>query len=228
MGVGWAWLRPERWWPVTFALVWVGAESLRGVVPFGGLPWGTLAFGLVDTPVVRWGRVGGTAIVSFIVVLAVAVIVDVIERRDRRPLALGSVAAVLALTVGSLALPTGIAGADGTTQVAAVQGNVPGEGMNPFAERRAVLEQPLAGHDGLRATGQGRRAAAARPGHLAGELDRHRPVRRPVGIRPDRLRGEGDRRSDPGRRGRERPGRRTTCATWASCGARRRDRGSST
>ena len=24
MGVGWAWLRPERWWPVTFALVWVG------------------------------------------------------------------------------------------------------------------------------------------------------------------------------------------------------------
>jgi apolipoprotein N-acyltransferase len=140
MAVGWAWLRPERWWPVTFALVWVGAESLRGVVPFGGLPWGTLAFGLVDTPIVRWGRVGGTAIVSFIVVLAVAVIVDVIERRDRRPLAIGSIAAVLALTVGSLALPTGIAGADGTTQVAAVQGNVPGEGMNPFAERRAVLD----------------------------------------------------------------------------------------
>jgi apolipoprotein N-acyltransferase len=140
MGVGWAWLRPERWWPVTFAVVWVGAESLRGVVPFGGLPWGTLAFGLVDTPVVRWGRVGGTAVVSFIVVLAVAVIVDVVEHRDRRPLTLGSVAAVFALTVGSLALPTGIAGADGTTQVAAVQGNVPGEGMDPFAERRAVLD----------------------------------------------------------------------------------------
>jgi apolipoprotein N-acyltransferase len=140
MGVGWAWLRPERWWPVTFALVWVGAESLRGVVPFGGLPWGSLAFGLVDTPVVRWGRVGGTALVSFVVVLAVAIVVDVVERRDRRPLALASVAAALALTVGSAALPVGIAGADGTTQIAAVQGNVPGEGMDPFAERRAVLD----------------------------------------------------------------------------------------
>ena len=140
MGVGWAWLRPERWWPVTFALVWVGAESLRGVVPFGGLPWGSLAFGLVDTPVVRWGRVGGTAVVSFLVVLAVAVLVDVIERRDKSVLGLGSAAAVVALVAGSFALPVGIAGADGTAQVAAVQGNVPGEGMDPFAERRAVLD----------------------------------------------------------------------------------------
>ncbi len=140
LGVGWAWLRTERWWPVAFALTWVGAESLRGVVPVGGLPWGSLAFGLVDTPVVRWGRVGGTALVSLVVVLVVAVLVDVIERRDRSPVGLGGAAAVVALAAGSLLLPVGIAGSDGTTQVAAVQGNVPGEGMDPFAERRAVLD----------------------------------------------------------------------------------------
>ncbi len=140
MGLTWAWLRPVRWWPVAFALTWVGAETLRGTVPFGGLPWGTLAFGLVDTPFDRYGRVGGTSLVSFLLVLVVAVLVDVVERRDRSRWGLVSVAAVAAIAVGSIALPTGIAGADGSTQVAAVQGNVPGEGMDPFAERRAVLD----------------------------------------------------------------------------------------
>ncbi|HEY7045464.1 MAG TPA: apolipoprotein N-acyltransferase [Nocardioidaceae bacterium] len=140
MGLTWAWLRPERWWPIGFAATWVGAESLRGVIPFGGLPWGSLAFGLVDTPMVRWGRVGGTALVSFVVVLVVAVLVDVVERRDWGVRGLAGVGVALALAVGSAALPVGIAGAAGTTQVAAVQGNVPGEGMNPFAERRAVLD----------------------------------------------------------------------------------------
>ncbi len=105
MGIGWAWLRPERWWPAGFAVSWVGAESLRGSVPFGGLPWGSLAFGLVDTPVVRWGRVGGTAWVSFVVVLVVAVLVDVAERRDRSLLGLGSAAAVLVLATVELRAP---------------------------------------------------------------------------------------------------------------------------
>jgi apolipoprotein N-acyltransferase len=140
MGGAWAWLRPERWWPVAFALTWVGAETLRGVIPFGGLPWGSLAFGLAETPLVRWGRLGGTAWVSFLVVLVVAVLVDVIERRDRTALGLGGVVAVLAPAVGSVWLPTGVAGVDGTAQIAAVQGNVPGQGMDPFAERRAVLD----------------------------------------------------------------------------------------
>ena len=140
MGLTWAWLRPVRWWPVAFALTWVGAETLRGTVPFGGLPWGSLAFGLVDTPFDRWGRVGGTSMVSFLLVLVVAVLVDVVERRDHSRWGLASVAAAVAIAVGSIALPTGIAGADGSTQVAAVQGNVPGDGMDPFAERRAVLD----------------------------------------------------------------------------------------
>ena len=27
MGVGWGWLRSERWWPVAFALTWVGEQG---------------------------------------------------------------------------------------------------------------------------------------------------------------------------------------------------------
>jgi apolipoprotein N-acyltransferase len=141
MGMTWAWLRPHRIWPLAFALTWVGAEWLRGVVPFGGMPWGRLAFGLVDTTVVRYGRIGGTALVSFVVVLVLAVGVDLVERRRtlaRRDAGLGLGAG--AILVASLVLPVGAAGAIGSAQVAAVQGNVPGEGMEAFAERRAVLD----------------------------------------------------------------------------------------
>ena len=140
MALGWGWLRPLRWWPLGIALTWVAAEALRSAVPFGGLPWGRLAFALVDTPLVRLGRLGGPALVSFVVVAAVAALVNAAERgsRDVRSAALaGAALAVLALTA---LIPVGAASATGTVRVAAVQGNVPGEGMDAFAERRAVLD----------------------------------------------------------------------------------------
>ncbi len=144
MAMTWAWMRFYRWWPLGFALSWVGAELLRSIVPFGGMPWGNLAFGLVQTSLVRYGRLGGTALVAFVVVLVVAVLVDAPQRR-RRPLVAGLlVAGALALALVSLVLPLGADGAAGHIRVAAVQGNVPGEGMDPFAERRAVLNNHAA------------------------------------------------------------------------------------
>jgi apolipoprotein N-acyltransferase len=140
MGAGWAWLRPTRGWPWALAAVWVGAEWLRATVPFGGMPWGRLAFGLVDTPLVRYGRVGGTALVAFAVVAIVGLVVDVVERRRARATFNRPMVAALALAAVSLVLPVGAAHPIGTTQVAAVQGNVPGEGLDPFAERRVVLD----------------------------------------------------------------------------------------
>jgi apolipoprotein N-acyltransferase len=140
MGVTWAWLRALRWWPVAYALTWVGAELLRSTVPFGGLPWGNLAFGLVSTPLVRYGRLGGTALVAFVVVLAVALVVDVVLRRQRLLVSALQVAVAVALVVGGAALPVGVDGPAGHLVVAAVQGNVPGQGMDPFAERRVVLD----------------------------------------------------------------------------------------
>jgi apolipoprotein N-acyltransferase len=144
--LGWAWsqVRQLPWWPLAAALTWVGAESLRGVVPFGGLPWGSLPFGLVDTPLVRYGRLGGTALVSFVVVLAVALVVWAVENRGRRTPAVGALTGAIALAGISLLVPVGAAGPIGTVQVAAVQGDVPGEGLDPFAERRQVLHNHAA------------------------------------------------------------------------------------
>ncbi len=135
----WAVPPGARWWPVAFAVTWAAVECLRGVIPFGGFPWGTLAFGLVDTTVVRYGRLGGTVLVSLVVVLTVAVVVDLVERRDRSILGIALGAAAAALILASAALPAATAGPVDSARVAAVQGNVPGEGMDPFAERRAVL-----------------------------------------------------------------------------------------
>jgi apolipoprotein N-acyltransferase len=140
LGLGWAWLRGLRGWPWALAAVWVGAEWLRSTVPFGGMPWGRLAFGLVDTPLVRYGRVGGAALVAFVVVVIVGLIVDAVERRRARADFKPAMLAALGLAAVSFVLPVGAAHAVGTTQVAAVQGNVPGEGMDPFAERRVVLD----------------------------------------------------------------------------------------
>ncbi|MBA3308839.1 MAG: apolipoprotein N-acyltransferase [Nocardioidaceae bacterium] len=145
MGVAWACLRPHRWWPLGFAVTWVGAEVLRGVVPFGGMPWGTLAFGLVDTAFVRYGRLGGTALVSFLALLVVALLVSAVERRrgNRWYGVVGSVGALVVVGL-SLVLPTGPAGGYAQVRVAAVQGNVPGAGLDPFFERRAVLHNHAA------------------------------------------------------------------------------------
>jgi len=140
MTVLWRSLAHRRSWPLLYAVSWTGFEVLRGVVPFGGFPWGTLAFGLVDSPVVRYGRLGGTALVSLVVVGTVAVLVDLVERRERSALGILTAVSAVVLVAVSALLPAGVAGASRTVRVAAIQGNVPGEGMNPFAERRKVLD----------------------------------------------------------------------------------------
>lgn len=144
VGTTWAWLRTTRWWPLGFAACWVGAEQLRGLVPFGGLPWGRLPFGLVDTQVVRYGRLGGAELVSFVTVLAVALLVAAVTRRRADAAAAVLLIAAAALVAGAMLLPVGTAGPGRQVRVAAIQGNVPGRGMTAFAERRAVLDNHAA------------------------------------------------------------------------------------
>lgn len=114
-----------RAWPLWGAGVWVAGEWARGRFPFTGFPWGRLAHTSIDTPFASYARLvamPGTSAVLFVVAALVLVVVTGPGRRDRIAAAVG-VAAIVG--VGAL-LPTGIATADGTRQVALVQGNVPG------------------------------------------------------------------------------------------------------
>ncbi|WP_225754797.1 hypothetical protein [Actinotalea sp. Marseille-Q4924] len=64
-----AWVRdhpPVR--AATAAVVWVAVEQLRGSWPFGGFPWGYLAFSQTDAPALRLAPYGGEILVSAVVV----------------------------------------------------------------------------------------------------------------------------------------------------------------
>ena len=114
-----------RWWPLWGAAVWVLGEWARGRFPFTGFPWGRLAHTSIDTPFEAYARLvamPGTSAVLFLVAALLVVLVTTSAWRTRGV----AVAGVLAIAGVGAVLPTGIAGADGTRQVALVQGNVPG------------------------------------------------------------------------------------------------------
>jgi apolipoprotein N-acyltransferase len=114
-----------RWWPLSGAAVWVLGEWARGRFPFTGFPWGRLAHTSIDTPFEAYARLlamPGTSAVLFLVASLLVVLATSAAWRTRGL----AVAGVLAIAGVGAVLPTGIAGADGTRQVALVQGNVPG------------------------------------------------------------------------------------------------------
>ena len=53
-----------------FAVVLVAVEQWRSEAPFGGFPWGRLAWTMVDAPTGRAAWLGGTTLVSLLVALA--------------------------------------------------------------------------------------------------------------------------------------------------------------
>jgi apolipoprotein N-acyltransferase len=132
-------------WPLVVACLWIAEEWARSRVPFGGFPWGRLAFGQADGPLLPLAALGGAVLVTFAVAVAAAVLAWLLSRVPNRPptAGLGLATGVLALVVvGVLAAPVPTAGtADGGPShavVAVVQGNVPRLGLDEFAQRRAV------------------------------------------------------------------------------------------
>ncbi|WP_442929705.1 apolipoprotein N-acyltransferase [Micromonospora sp. WMMC250] len=74
LGAATAWVSPlvdrVRWsWPVLTGLLWVGQEALRDRTPFGGFPWGRLAFSQDTSPLLRLASLGGAPLVTFAVAL---------------------------------------------------------------------------------------------------------------------------------------------------------------
>ena len=57
-------------WPIWAACAWVAGEALREVFPFGGFPWGAVAFTQPDGPLLPLAAVAGEAGLAFAVTLA--------------------------------------------------------------------------------------------------------------------------------------------------------------
>lgn len=143
LGVALGRVQTLPWWPVWAAACWVAVELLRSLVPWGGFPWGRLAFATIDTPLAPAMGVVGTSGTTFVVALLGTTLAWLVLGGWRRRVAASTVAVAVvavaatpALVAAGLPEPT----TGPTVRVAAVQGDVPGEGMDAFAERRAVLD----------------------------------------------------------------------------------------
>lgn len=140
-----AWLRGRgvrRAW--VLASVWTLFELGRSRFPLGGLPWGDMGVALHDVPAARaLASVGGVPLVTFLVVLTNALLLDAIlavrARRGRTLLAsVGKVAIVAAITV-AVSLTWSRGPARGTLRIAALQGNDLNRDLTPEEENARYL-----------------------------------------------------------------------------------------
>ncbi|MEU3509594.1 apolipoprotein N-acyltransferase [Streptomyces longwoodensis] len=150
VGVGVAAVSRLPAWPLWAAALWTAGEAVRARVPFGGFPWGKIAFGQADGVFLPLAAVGGTPVLGFAVVLCGFALYEVVrlalDRRHAREVS-RSAAAIALLgvavpVVGALAARPLVSdrAEDGTATVAVVQGNVPRLGLEFNAQRRAVLD----------------------------------------------------------------------------------------
>jgi apolipoprotein N-acyltransferase len=137
-------------WPVWGAAVWIVGEAARARVPFGGFPWGKIAFGQADSVFLPLAAVGGTPLLSFAVVLCGFGLYESVRRvlayrrtgeLPRSAAAAALLSVLVPVTAALAALPlVDDSAEDGTATVAAVQGNVPRLGLDFNSQRRAVLD----------------------------------------------------------------------------------------
>jgi apolipoprotein N-acyltransferase len=134
-------------WPLWVAGVWVLTEFARGRYPFGGYPWGRLAFSQSNDVLAEWSYVLGMAGLTACIALTGAAIVAVADaiRSGSRPHMLGWGSVIVALIVIPGLIPLVAAPTSKTTfTVAFVQGGTPQLGMGALDVRRVVLTNHVA------------------------------------------------------------------------------------
>jgi apolipoprotein N-acyltransferase len=149
LGLAGRWLgRLRSTWPVAIALLWVAQEWARDRVPFGGFPWGRLAFGQAHGPLLPLAALGGAVLVTFVTALLGGLLgwVLLARRRAWAVLVAGGVAAAACAGAAVVSLPVVGTTTGGPVHavVAIIQGNVPRLGLGEFAQRRAVTVDHVA------------------------------------------------------------------------------------
>ncbi|MFC0849810.1 MULTISPECIES: apolipoprotein N-acyltransferase [Streptomyces] len=137
-------------WPVWGAAMWIASEAARARVPFGGFPWGKLAFGQADGVFLPLAALGGTPVLGFAVVLCGFGLYECVRQAlrlratgvVRKGAAAAALATLLAPVAAAFAATPLVSDAaeNGTATVAVIQGNVPRLGLDFNEQRRAVLD----------------------------------------------------------------------------------------
>ena len=119
------WIRAHPWaWIVEAEVSFAGVEQIRAHYPYGGMPWGIVAYSQVDAPIGRlapWiGEVGLTALV----VAACAGVATALGAWTHLPARIGTAALAVCLCAVPLVATAPTRPQAGDLRVAAVQGNV--------------------------------------------------------------------------------------------------------
>ncbi|MFC5030509.1 apolipoprotein N-acyltransferase [Streptomyces fildesensis] len=142
-------------WPLWGGCLWVAEELARDRLPFGGFPWGRLAFANTGSPYTPLAALGGAPLVTFAValtgtLLAAAVLAALRLRtagtaRTARTLlpAAGTAVLAAALLAAGYAVPVPTDATD-FVKVAIVQGNVQQPGMHFLGRPMQILDNHVA------------------------------------------------------------------------------------
>ena len=126
----------SKWFYFQPAALVIVLEAIRASWPWGGFPWGLLAYSQVDGPLVALSTIGGQALVSGVVVVCAAIAVKFIKFRSISALILLLFISICSASVSSFT-------SSDSVQLAAIQGNVPRVGNELSAQRAAVLNNHL-------------------------------------------------------------------------------------
>lgn len=136
--------------PAVVGALWVGRELFLGSWPYTGFPWARLGMTQSQSPLGPLASWIGVSGLSFLIVFAVAMLVESVRMRLwRRPLILLVPAALVLVLLVTPAFPTTAAG---TMRIGAVQGNGP-TGYFDDREQYSVIQaqmdatEPLFGED---------------------------------------------------------------------------------
>lgn len=122
----------SNWFYLEPALVVIVLEALRGNWPWGGFPWGLIAYSQLDGPFVKLATIGGQSLVSGVVVVCAAAAIKLVRHQSFTALLIVTICLISAKNVD-------IKDSSESIALAAIQGNVPRVGNALNAQREAVL-----------------------------------------------------------------------------------------
>ncbi|MGB0099496.1 MAG: apolipoprotein N-acyltransferase [Nocardioides sp.] len=136
-------LQRHRGWPVWIAAAWVVTELVYSNWPFSGMPWGRLAFAMADTYVARLLPWVGSVALSFLLALSGTLLAWVVLARGRElQVAAGALAGLVLVSLVPVGLPW-TPTPESEVTVAAIQGDVPGNGDNILYDHRQVTRNQI-------------------------------------------------------------------------------------
>jgi apolipoprotein N-acyltransferase len=141
--------------PLWIGCAWVLQEAARDRLPFGGFPWGRLAFSQAASPLRWFAAVGGAPLVTFAVAVGGGALGIAALRFSRPSVGRSSFRAFAALLAVAVAVPVtglllatalkpGHGAANRTVTVALIQGSVPERGLAFEDRARQVLDNHVA------------------------------------------------------------------------------------